>query len=370
MTQPSLANILTCLTAGAPLPALTADAWDLLSQQMLAHDLAPFVYARLRSTAAWPALPAATRARLSASFQSFSLRTYFLENELAHIVAALAAVGVPVMLLKGAALGRLVYDSPVERPLNDFDLLVPPDQVTVALRALAARGYEAQSLFWLSAWQRRYRAEVPLICRARERWRLLLELHWALLELPYYIDAIPGADIWQNAVPAPGLPGAFVPDPATLLLHSCAHAAFHHSHDERLLWLLDVERLLRLPTLDWEIVLARATRWKLSAVLFRRLALAQSRLGASAPPTVMARLAHSAPDRWEQRMIGLGDEQPGRAWRRARISWLAFGARQRLRYSAWLGLRSLLWLPETIVRLRQQRAARLPDLVKPSYDIG
>ena len=33
----------------------------------------------------------------------------------------------PVLLLKGAALGRMVYGSPAERPISDFDLLIPAD---------------------------------------------------------------------------------------------------------------------------------------------------------------------------------------------------------------------------------------------------
>ena len=367
MTQPLLTHFLACLTAGAPLPLLTAEAWETLAQQMLTRDLAPFAYARLRSTAAWSEIPPGARAVLSAAFQASSLRTYFLENELTHVVAALTATGVPVMLLKGAALGRLVYGSPVERPLNDFDLLVRPDQVVTAQRALAARGYEMQGLFWLPAWQRRYRAEMPLVCRARDRWRLLIELHWTLVELPYYIDAIPIADIWATATPAPGLPGAYLPDPATLLLHSCAHVAFHHSTDERLLWLLDIDRLARRAALDWDIVLARASAWGLTTVLAGRLALAQAQLDTPIPPAVTKRLQEAPRRPWERRMIGLGDEKPGRAWRRAWVSWQAFDGRQRARYAAWLGLRGLLWLPETVVRQRQQRAAARFAPVRPSY---
>ena len=367
LTQPSLAGFLASLTAGAALPLLTAAAWEQLGRELLAHDLAPFAYARLRADAAWRETPPGTRTALSAAFQASSVRTYFLENELAHVVASLAAADIPVMLLKGAAIGRLVYDSPAERPINDFDLMARPGHVDAALRILAARGYEAQGLFWLSAWQRRYRAEAPLICRTPDRWRLLIELHWTLVELPYYIDAIPIADIWATATPAPGLPGAYLPDPASLLLHSCAHVAFHHSTNERLLWLLDIDRLVRRTALDWDMVLARAGAWGLTTVLAGRLALAQAQLGTPIPPAVTKRLQEAPRHSWEQRMIGLGDERPGRAWRRAWVSWQAFGGRQRARYTAWLGLRSLLWLPETIVRQRQQRAAARFAPVRPSY---
>lgn len=55
--------------------------------------------------------------------------------------AALAAAGVPVLLLKGIAYAGRLYADPAARPMTDVDLLVAPDAIAAAARALARLGY-------------------------------------------------------------------------------------------------------------------------------------------------------------------------------------------------------------------------------------
>jgi len=278
-----------------------------------------------------------------------------MQAELAAIAAALDEAGVPVLLLKGAALGRMVYGSPAERPVSDFDLLIPADRLEPAREALAAREYQAAGLFWFVRWQQRYRAELPLVCYAPGRERLLVELHWSLVELPYYIDRIPMAEIWQASEPATGLPGARLPDAATALLHGCAHWALHHSQEQRLLWLLDVDRLARCGRVDWDLVLDRATRWGLQLALRTIVLQAEAHLGSPVPEAVRQAMAHWQPAPVETAMWGLGDERPGRTRQRIRTTWAAMDGSQHRRYAAWLALRALLWQPEQMARTRRRR---------------
>jgi hypothetical protein len=192
-----------------------------------------------------------------------------------------------------------------------------------------------------------------MVCQAPDRRGLLVELHWSLVELPYYIETISMDEIWQSAVPAVDLPGAFTPDPATLLLHSCAHRALHHSQEQRLLWLLDVDRLARWARLDWTTVLDRATRWRLQLALRTLVQEAVAQLGTPTPPAIEQAMAQWQPAPVETAMWGLGDARPGRARQRVAASWAALTSPQRLRYGAWLGLRGALWVPEQITRDRR-----------------
>jgi hypothetical protein len=57
---------------------------------------------------------------------------------LERALALLGAAGVPVLVVKGAILAHLLYDSPVERPLRDVDLRVRPRDLDRAKRALLA----------------------------------------------------------------------------------------------------------------------------------------------------------------------------------------------------------------------------------------
>ena len=307
------ANSFLSALLNSPSPVvLSAVEWDSLLSELRAEQLTPFVYARLRALSGWRDVPELAQRLLAEDFQTHTLRTYLMEAELVAIAAALEDAGVPVLLLKGAALGRMVYGSPAERPVSDFDLLIPADQLEPARQALVERQYRAAGLFWLTRWQQRYRAELPLVCYAPGRERLLVELHWSLVELPYYIDRIPMAEIWQASEPVAGLSGARLPDPATALLHSCAHWALHHSQEQRLLWLLDVDRLARCGRLDWDLVLDRATRWGLQLALRTIVLQAATQLGSPVPEAVRHTMAHWQPAPVETAMWGLGDERPGR----------------------------------------------------------
>lgn len=309
-----------------------------------AHGIAPLLYVRLRDDRAWSALAPAAQAALAEAFRESATRTFALEAELAGIVAALAAADVPVALLKGAALGRLVYGSPAERPLSDLDLLIPAERAEAAMDALAPAGFRPLNLATrgrLGRWGRRYRCEAPLVGQTGPRRGLLAELHWSLVELPYYIDRIDLAGVWQRARPAAGLPAAALPDAADLLIHACAHLALHHSTDMRLIWLADIDRLTRTAGLNWAAVLDRTECWGLGLAVQAPLAAAAAWLGAPVPAPAAATLARLAEDPVGRSMWGLGDERPGRAGRRARATWRAFTPRQRVRYTAWLALRAL-----------------------------
>jgi hypothetical protein len=297
---------------------------------------------------------------LAEAFQANVLRTYLMDLELARIAAALAARAVPVALTKGAATGRTIYDSPAARPVNDLDLLIHAARVDDAVEALIPLGYRPDGPLGsgrFGRWQRRYRSELQMVCAAPDRRGLLVEFHWSLVELPYFIERIPMQDVWATARPFEGLPGASLPDPASLLLHSCAHLALHHSRDLRLIWLVDIDRLARWPELDWAVVVERAERWGLGLAVQRVLEAAAGWLDTPVPADVMARLAEMAGDPVGQAMWGLGDERPGRARRRAWATWAAFGGRQRLRYGAWLLLRALARPLEAMRRSAYRRGA-------------
>jgi len=343
-------DLLRALLSPAGLGAPTPGQWQAALPALQEQRLIPFVYAQLRRTPAWRELPGFVQQALSSDFQRFSVRAYLLDAELAAVAAALAGAGVDVLLLKGAALGRTVYASTAERPAGDLDLLIRSEQVERARQALHDLGYRAAGLYWLPRWQRRYRAELPMLRQAEDGSRILVELHWALVEAPFYIDHISLDDVWCNARPAAQVAGACVPDPATLLIHCCAHLALHHSQDMRLFWLLDVDRLARWPALDWEATLAQAERWRLDLAVSRIVQQAAMLFGTPLPAAVVQWLAQPRPDFTQHALWGLGDEQPGRTWRKVRTTWAVATPPQRRRYAAWLLLRSLLWAPEQLAR--------------------
>lgn len=348
--QQAACALVRALLSPASADAFSAVLWQAALPALHDQRLAPFVYSQLRRSPEWRSLPDFAQQGLSDAFQRYSVRAFLLDAELAAVVGALASAGVAVLLLKGAALGRTVYASTAERPAGDLDLLVRSEQVEPARRALEALGYRGSGLYWLPRWQRRYRAELPMLRRTEEGSRILVELHWALVEAPLYIDHIPSDAVWQRAQPVAQLPGAGVPDPATLLIHCCAHLALHHSQDMRLFWLLDVDRLARWPALDWGAALAQAERWRLDLAVSVVVQQAAALFGTPLPEGVWRWLAQPRTDPVQHALWGLGDDLPGQTWRKVRTTWAVADPALRRRYAVWLALRSLLWAPEQLAR--------------------
>ncbi len=330
----------------APLPGDLAAVAPALDD----HGVMPLMYLRLRDSAAWPRLPGDAQAALVEMFQAAATRTLLQEAALTNLTASLTAAGVRVALLKGAATGRTVYDSPAERPVSDFDLLAPSDQVEAARAVLVDLGFRELNLpqrGLLGERLRRFRAELPFAGTGPQYGGLLVELHWALLEMPYYIDRIPMAEVWDGAEPVTGF-AAWRPDHAVMLVHAAAHLALHHSRDLRLIWLLDVDRLAASPALDWDKVVRLAGDWNLALAVQTTLAVAAAWLGTPVPSEVMAGLQRRADDRAGRALWGLGDERPGRAWRRAMTTLTVLAPRAKLAYAGWLALRTAVAAGEAL----------------------
>lgn len=326
-----------------PPPDRSPAAWAAALPAIEAHGLAPLLYTHLKATPAAGGMAGEPFERLEAAFRASATRALRMELALAQIVIALTRNGVPCLLLKGAALGRTVYGNPAERPVNDLDLLVPRKALAAAQSALAGIGYIPHSpsaAGRMGCWLYRYKAEAVAVGRRADNRGLLVETHWTLTELPYYIDRIEIAAAWRTARPTAGLEPAQLPDPAVLLIHACAHLALHHACDLRLIWLVDLDRLARQAALDWSRVIALTAAWGLGLAVDASLTAADRWLGTPIPLEVRQELSRLAAEPAGRAMWGLGDERlAGRWWRRPAATWAVFDTRQRARYAAWLATR-------------------------------
>ncbi len=248
-------------------------------------------------------------------------------------------------LLKGAAVGHTVYPNPALRPVSDLDLLTPREQVGRVQSRLEAIGYRGVGLTAhrrLGGLARRYRAELPLVGYVPGLGHLLVELHWSLAEIPYYIDLVTPAALAEDAKPLHALPGCSAPRPSVLLAYAAGHLALHHSRDLRLIWLVDLDYLVRSGRVDWDDLLRIAEAWKLGLALHAGLAAVAGWLRTPVDPAIMAELGRLAQDPVGVRLWGLGDEAPDRAWRRAAASLSTLPPASALRYAGWLALRGAL----------------------------
>lgn len=294
-------------------------------------------------------LPASAREEFRTLLGQLRRRSAIFGIKRDRILACLEAAGVRPVLLKGAALGYLLYQDPVERDLQDLDLLVGAERVDPALRALTAEGYTPRSAPGLLAAYRRHHFHVPLYHPDTHA----VEIHWALAmpDSPFQLD--PGV-VRHGATPLeqPGLPLVYLPRAEHILLHLVLQNI--QEGFSRLARLVDIDRLAtETPEPDWPALAAVARDGGLAAPTALSLQLASRLLLTPLPDGILRELRpapatrlHLAilrpvPNLLRQRMVNRHTAH------RLLEFWLLDGVRKRIRL-----LRRML----------------LPDLVAQTFD--
>jgi hypothetical protein len=264
--------------------------WDALRQVAHAESLAPLLYPLLRGQ---DLVPEAVEQDLRRAWYHTAGRHTLLRYELESVLRHLATEGVPVILLKGAALAEVIYGSATARPMLDLDLLVHRADVPVALRVLSESGYATVRVEPHPGASLAYESQVRL--RKPGQVETLIEVHWSLIDFPYYQYRLPMDWFWQTALPArigdtPGL----ILGPEAQVLHLCAHLLLHHGSGAQptLLWLHDVAEVVFFyaEQIDWQQVMARAQAYDLVLPVQQVLTQVAGEWGAPIPGNVLEQL--------------------------------------------------------------------------------
>ncbi len=191
-------------------PELDAELVELAARE----GLAPLLGARLQRGAT---IAGGAAAALVRAHREELARGLVREQALRPLARALGAAGIPMLLLKGAALERSVY-GPGERPMNDVDVLVPAARFAQAVRL--ARGLGAEPLGPARrAVTRRFEYAAAFALPPG----VGVEIHRAVSPSPLFAVDIDG--LFRRARAAAD--GALVPDPTDLFLLLALHAAKH-----------------------------------------------------------------------------------------------------------------------------------------------
>ena len=130
-----------------PTPGRLVDAasrltrWAEVPDAAEAHGLAPLLYRHLSDAGA--PLPMETRQQLFASNVRHRDANQYRFEILGQILEAFEREDIRVVVLKGAALAHLLYESPGLRPFGDLDLLVEPQAAWRAQSVLGSLGFVA-----------------------------------------------------------------------------------------------------------------------------------------------------------------------------------------------------------------------------------
>lgn len=269
--------------------------WDLLIRQADKSMLMASLHALAAGHGLLAAIPAPARAHLEWADTLGRRHRAGVHWEVAQIRAALQALAVPVVLLKGAAYTMAGLAPSRGRLFSDIDIMVPRARLDDVESALLMNGWVAsQHDAYDDRYYRQWMHELPPMVHVQRR--SAIDVHHAIL--PLTAAARPdSAKLLAAAVALEDDPLFQVFAPCDMVLHSAVHL-FHDEFAHGLRDLIDLHRLLgqfgSAPGF-WTALTARARELELGRPLFYALRYAERLLGTAVPPSAQAAAAASAP---------------------------------------------------------------------------
>ena len=290
--------LIEVLREPARMAALALPEWELLLRQALAANLTASLYCLAEEHALLAAVPAQARRHLEWAGVLMRRHAGGVRWEVARIGAALSKLGVPLILLKGAAYAMAGLPPARGRLFSDIDLLLPRQAIPEAEAALMLGGWMSQHHDEYD--QRYYRVwmhEIPPMQHVQRG--SVIDVHHAILPLTAAVRPDPDK-LRAAAVALPGQHAIAVLAPTDMVLHSATHLFYDGQFDKGLRDLLDLHRLLThfgaAPGF-WEALPGRAHELQLGRPLFYALRYAARLLGTQVPAPVTAALADAGPGR-------------------------------------------------------------------------
>jgi len=275
-------------------------AWDDVRRLAEAERVAPLLHAAVGALGIVPADLAHVlhRARCATA-----LRNRLLLNELGRCTDALAAAGVPVIVLKGAALAEAVYRDISLRPMVDVDVLIRQYTLESAARVLKRLGYVPIRKETHPGAVAEYENEIAF--RKGGNFPVEIDVHWSLFDSPFHQARADMDWFWNTSVPL-GIAGVATRrlGSEAFLLHLCGHLALHHA-GAGLLWEHDVFELLATfgAATDWHMLLSKARAYDLVLPVRTVLRHSVEAWNAAVPPAALAALCALPYSRREARVF-------------------------------------------------------------------
>lgn len=270
---------------------IPANLWTELVPAAKLHGLAALFFAALSDTAD-PQLPAAPLADLRDIYYRSRMANRLANDAVGALLDAFTRAGVPLVVLKGAALSAILYPEPGLRPFGDIDLLIHRADLGAAQSIMVDCGYKMigerhdkfSEKFLKSLNYSALGPPSPAV-----------DLHWHLFAPAYYRRRITMEYFWRNPLRYV-LAGrdAQALAPIQQLVHLSAHAGLHHLRVP-LVWLYDMTRWIQRfqPEIIWDEFVWAAQRLELASAIARTLSSAVEWWNAPVPRAVLEQLGQT-----------------------------------------------------------------------------
>lgn len=258
--------LLHCLGVGSDemdsdrLERLSPAGWDELICRADMHSVAPLLFQSFRTANMGACIPARIMQELQEIYLASSWENSERYHELLRMLKALNDRGIPIIVLKGAALAASIYPSIALRPMCDVDVLIRDGDIWEVDEVLLQLGYRVNMSSPLSDsyFQVARHVDYKKAC-------ISIQIHSRLPE-------IPNLDPWANASPAgTDMAGASVLGQEDFLLHLCLHLNKHlgiYGLTELIRW-YDVFAFLKHygDDFDWNYVIRVAREHRVGGII-------------------------------------------------------------------------------------------------------
>ena len=287
-------RLLAATLAGVRLPANFVE-WERLIRIAREANLLGTLAMRLRDAGTLASIPPEPRAHFVAAEVTSKAQEAAVRREFVELRAALAGVGVPVVLLKGAAYLAARLPAARGRMFSDIDILVPKHALPKVESALMLAGFSTTHLHpYDQRYYRKWRHELPPMTHVKRL--TTIDVHHTILAeisgVHVDVDAL-----LRDARPLPAPTGFQVLAPVDMVLHSATHLFRNEDLTHGYRDLVDIDALLRHFGDEgfWRRLPARARTLGLGRSLHYALHWAARLFATPIPPPVSAALAEHAP---------------------------------------------------------------------------
>ena len=281
MKHPLVSQILSNPAAAS---GLDLAGWDKLVRQARHAGLLARLGLMLEEAGLRQAIPPQARWHFDAERVLADRQVIAVRWEVGQIRQALAELGAPIVLLKGAAYVMSGQPAARGRLFGDIDLLVPRDKIAQAESALMLAGWHAHAHdAYDERYYREWMHEIPPMTHVRRG--SVIDLHHAILPPTARLHP-ETAKLVAAALPLDGMPGLFVLQPTDLVLHSACHLFHDGELPHGLRDLSDLDLQLRHWGKDrdfWPGLARRAAELELTRPLFYALRYARHFFGTPIP---------------------------------------------------------------------------------------
>lgn len=266
--------LLAALLDPAGTTSWTGQDWTLAFRQARFTGLVGRLAERLLGDSMAPAspCPGALQSHLEAALRVCKAQRAEVLRETRFLDQALAGLGAPVVLLKGAAYAAAELPASRGRVFSDVDILVPKDALARAESLLTLHGWmTTEESEYNQQYYRQWMHELPPMRHLQRG--TVLDVHHTIL--PETARLRPdAAKLIAAALPLPGTRVLHVLAPVDMVLHSLTHLFMNDDMTHALRDLSDLDLLLRAPQgqdSTWEQLLPRARELNLERPLFYAL---------------------------------------------------------------------------------------------------